>query len=267
MPAFGKPVQFDTPEADAILSSALEAFPPDNPWNIPVDEWPVAPNLGGYDRGDRREQAAAVQPRYGFRPGPAGAAQGRREVDGLCGRISMPGCSPHHDATIEGWPANYRRDAATKGLTLDDVQRGKPSLDADRHGIVVDPVHCKLYEFYRLTKTDAGWTAEQASVFDLASNKLRPDGWTSSDAAGLPVFPAVVRYDELKRGKIEHALRATFHNTRSAYVYPATHLASRKKDENFPRMGERFRLRKDFDTSRFSPEVKTILRASNVTEC
>jgi len=165
------------------------------------------------------------------------------------------------NATIEGWPAGIKRDPATRKLSLEDVQRGKPSPDADRHGIVVDPVNRKLYEFYRLTKTDHGWTAEQASIFDLASNKLRPDGWTSSDAAGLPIFPSVVRYDELQRGKIEHALRATFQKTRRAYVYPATHYASRKTDENLPRMGERFRLRADFDTSKFSPEVKTILEA------
>ena len=140
------------------------------------------------------------------------------------------------NALIEGWPADFKRgDAAKRALTLDDVQRGKPSLDADRHGIVVDPVNRKLYEFYKLTKSDQGWSAAQASVFDLASNKLRPAGWTSSDAAGLPIFPAVVRYDELKRGKIAHALRVTVRNTRNAYVYPATHLASRKTDANLPR--------------------------------
>ena len=97
-------------------------------------------------------------------------------------------------------------------------------------------------------------------MFDLKSNKLRPDGWTSSDAAGLPIFPAVVRYDELKRGVIEHALRVTVVKTRRAYVYPATHYASPHTDENLPRMGERIRLRQDFDVSGFSPEVQTILK-------
>ncbi|MEI8211228.1 MAG: hypothetical protein WCI02_03715 [Planctomycetota bacterium] len=162
---------------------------------------------------------------------------------------------------IEGWPAAFVRDSSMRSLSLEDVQRGKPSLEADRHGIVVDPVNRKLYEFYRLTKTDTGWTASQASIFDLHSNRMRPDGWTSSDAAGLPIFPAIVRYDELKRGKIEHALRVTFKNTRRAYVYPATHFASSKTDENLPRMGERFRLRKNFDTSKFSTEVRIVLEA------
>jgi hypothetical protein len=95
----------------------------------------------------------------------------------------------------------------------------------------------------------------------LTSNSLRPDGWTSADAAGLPIFPAVVRYDEVARGEITHALRVTVRKTRRAYVYPATHYASRLKDPVLPRMGERLRLKKDFDISRFPPHVQTILKA------
>ena len=259
-PTLKEPLHFNTPEADAILA-ALEVFPPDNPWNIPVDSWPVAPNS--------RAMIAAIGPtkplRYNPDMGFVLVAPDQKKIDVRINAYageSDPGPFPvPPNAVIEGWPASYQRDPALRHLTLDDVQRGKPTLDADRHGIVVDPVNRMLYEFYRLTKTDAGWTAEQASVFNLASNRQRPDGWTSSDAAGLPIFPSVVRYDELKRGKIEHALRATFKNTRRAYVYPATHYASRKTDPNLPRMGERFRLRKDFDTSKFSPEVRTILEA------
>ena len=93
-----------------------------------------------------------------------------------------------------------------------------------------------------------------------SANKLRPDGWTSTDAAGLPIFPATVRYDELKRGVIEHAMRVTVRRTRRAYVAPATHFASKLTDENLPRMGERIRLRRDFDVTGFSPEVQTILK-------
>jgi hypothetical protein len=158
---------------------------------------------------------------------------------------------------IEGWPVGFEG----KKFSLDDVQRNVMKEDSDRHGIVVDPVNRMLYEFYQLRKTDKGWEATCTAAFDLKSNKLRPDGWTSSDAAGLPIFPAVVRYDELKRGVVEHALRVTIRKSRRAYVYPATHFASRLEDENLPRMGERFRLRKDFDVSGFSPEVKAILVA------
>jgi hypothetical protein len=162
---------------------------------------------------------------------------------------------------IEGWPASYQRDSKLQRLTLDDVQRDRLKLGGDRHALVVDPVNRMLYEFYTLRKTDEGWRASQASIFDLKRNDLRPTGWTSADAAGLPIFPAVVRYDELKRGRVEHALRVTVRRTRRQFVAPATHYASRFTDENLPRMGERFRLRQEFDLSGFSPEVRTILTA------
>ena len=128
------------------------------------------------------------------------------------------------------------------------------------HVVVVDPFNAKLYELYIGRKTDTGWQAAQSSTFDLKSNKQRPAGWTSTDAAGLPIFPAIIRHDELERGNVEHAMRFTVRNTRRAYVYPATHYASKKTDENLPRMGERYRLRRDFDTTGFSPHAKAILK-------
>ena len=261
MPTFDKTIQFDTPEADAILA-ALEVFPPDNPWNIPVDEWPVAENSDALIDAIGGSKPLRYNPDMSFVLVPAGQKRVDVKLTAYSGESDEGPYPVPDNATIEGWPAGFRRgDSSKQALALDEVQRGKPSLDADRHGIVVDPVNRKLYEFYRLTKTDTGWTAEQASIFDLATNKLRPDGWTSSDAAGLPIFPAIVRYDELNRGKIEHALRVTFSRTRRAYVYPATHFASQKKDEMLPRMGERLRLRRDFNTSKFTPEVRTILEA------
>lgn len=260
MPKFTKPLLFNTPEADAIMSAA-DILPADNPWNTLVEDWPLLPNSGkmiasiGADKPLRYNQdmAFVIVP------------TNQKKVDVKLIEYpdeSDPGPYPVADNTpIEGWPAVFQQDPKLKMLTLDDVQRGKPSLDQDRHGIVFDPVGRKLYEFYRLTKTDKGWHADQASIFDLSSNKLRPNGWTSTDAAGLPILPAIVRYDELKRGVIDHALRFTVVRSRRAYVYPATHFASKLTDENLPRMGERFRLRKDFDTSKFSPEVRVILEA------
>ena len=159
---------------------------------------------------------------------------------------------------IEGWPAIAA--GSGKSQSLDDVQRDVLKQGGDRHAIVVDPVNRMLYEFYQMKKTDRGWQAAQCSIFDLKSNQLRPDGWTSTDAAGLPIFPAMVRYDEFKRGIVEHAMRVTVVKTRRAYVAPATHFASPHEDENLPRMGERIRLRQDFDISGFSPEVQAILK-------
>jgi len=260
LPAFDKPLLFNTPEADALVS-ALAVFPPNNPWNTRVDAWPLAPNSKAMIDLIGANKPLRYNPDMGFVLVPPNQPKIEVKLTTYANESDKGKFPVPENAVIEGWPANFSRDSALKSLTFDDVQRGKPSLDADRHGIVVDPFNHRLYEFYKLTKTDNGWTAEQASVFDLASNKLRPDGWTSSDAAGLPIFPAIVRFDELKRGEIKHALRVTIRNTRRAYVYPATHFASNKTDPNLPRMGERFRLRKDFNISSFSPEVKAILKA------
>lgn len=260
MPAIDQPILFDTPEADAILS-ALEVFPPDNPWNLVVSDWPVHPNS--------KNIIASIGPTKKFRYNDDMSfilvPPGQKKID--LKLVSYPAESDKgpfpvpENVPIEGWPSNYQRRKGGDRVSLDDVQRDKLNENGDRHALVVDPTKRMLYEFYQLKKIDGGWQAACAATFDLKSNRLRPDGWTSSDAAGLPIFPAVVRYDELQRGLVEHALRVTVVKTRRAYVYPATHFASRLTDENLPRMGERIRLRQDFDVSAFSPEVQAILKA------
>lgn len=260
LPSIAKAILYDTPEADAIMAG-VEIYPPNNPWNTLVEDWPVHPSSAKIVASVGAKKPLRCNDDMAFVIVPPDQKRIDVKLSAYSGE-SDPGPYPVPENTpIEGWPASIKRNPKTRSLTLEDVQRGKPTLDADRHGIVLDPVNRKLYEFYRLTRTDAGWSAEQASIFDLASNRLRPDGWTSSDAAGLPILPSIVRHDELKRGVIDHALRFTVQRSRRAYVYPATHFASRLTDETLPRMGERFRLRKDFDVSGFSPEVRTILVA------
>jgi hypothetical protein len=258
MPKLTKPVMFNTPEADAILS-ALEVFPADNPFNQLVDDWPVHPNSKNIIAAIGAEKPFRYNPDMGFILVPPG----QRRVDVKL--VEYPGESdagPYpvpDNIPIEGWPAFYQRDSKTRP-SLAEVQRRPAKYEGDRHAIVVDPVNRKLYEFFTFGKTPGGWAAGQASIFDLKTNKLRPDGWTSADAAGLPIFPAVVRYDEIKRGIVEHAMRVTVRRTRRKYVHPATHFASRLTDENLPRMGERLRLRADFDVGKFSPPVQAILK-------
>ena len=265
MPPVTKPISFDTAEADAICA-ALEVFPPDNPWNLVVEDWPLHPDSKAIVASVGADKPLRYNPDMGFVLVPPD--QKKVEVKLLdYPNESDKGPYPVPDnVPIEGWPALYnryyaKRDPKFKGLTREDVQRDKVNQGGDRHAIVVDPVNRMLYEFGGLKKTDAGWQAGCEATFDLKSNRLRPAGWTSSDAAGLPIFPAVVRYDELKRGRVEHALRVTVRKTRRAYVYPATHFASRLTDPHLPRMGERLRLRKDFDTAPFTPEVRAILEA------
>jgi hypothetical protein len=155
---------------------------------------------------------------------------------------------------IEGWPVNYKAN-------LDGAQRDVLGRHDDRHAVIIDPTRGLLVEFYQMLKTPNGWQCAQASLFDLKTNKLRPDGWTSADAAGLSVFAGTVRFDELQRGEIDHAIRVTVRRTQKAHVYPATHHAGHTTDPNFARMGERFRLRQNFPVQGFSPNVQTVLKA------
>jgi hypothetical protein len=257
MPKFAKPVMFDTPEADAIVS-ALEMYPPDNPWNLVISDWPLHPNSKKIIASIGVAKPLRYNPDMGYILVPPGQKKVEVKLVGYPGE-SDRGPYPVPDNTpIEGWPVNYLR--GKNKSTLEEVQRDTRKEDGDRHALVVDPVKRVLYEFYQLKKIDAGWQASQASIFDLKSNKLRPEEWTSADAAGLPIFPAVARYDELKRGIVEHAMRVTVVKTRRAYVYPARHYASRLTDPNLPRMGERIRLRKDFDVTGFTPPVQAILK-------
>jgi hypothetical protein len=258
IPKIMKPISFETPEADAIVS-ALEVFPANNPWNLVVSDWPLHPNSKNIVASIGAEKPFRCNPDMGYVLVPPDQPRVNVKLVAYAGESDKGPYPVPDNIPIEGWPAEHKHRKGDK-VTLDDVQRDKLKEGGDRHALVVDPVNRMLYEFYQLRKTDAGWEAAQASIFDLKTNKMRPEEWTSSDAAGLPVFPASVRYDELKRGIVEHAMRVTVVKSRRAYVYPARHYASKLTDENLPRMGERLRLRQDFDVSGFSPEVTAILK-------
>lgn len=142
------------------------------------------------------------------------------------------------------------------------IQHGQNST-GDRHLSVVDVDNGLLYEIYRaFPDGKGGWKGDSGAIFDLKTNMQRPDNWTSADAAGLPIFPALVRYDEVVlQGEIRHALRMTANKTRKAYVFPATHQASILTDASLPPMGARLRLKANFDISKYSKNVQVILRA------
>jgi hypothetical protein len=128
--------------------------------------------------------------------------------------------------------------------------------------LVLDRDACRLYElYYAWPQSDGSWHAGSGAIFDLGSHALRPAGWTSADAAGLPILPGLVRYDEVASGEIRHALRFTAPQTRRAYVWPARHYASDLTAPHYPPMGQRFRLEAGFDISGFSPEVQVVLQA------
>lgn len=139
---------------------------------------------------------------------------------------------------------------------------GGPNSNGDRHVLVVDEDNCVLYELYAAyPQNDGSWEAGSGAIYDLSSHALRPDTWTSADAAGLPILPGLLRYDEVASGEIRHAIRFTAPETQRAYVWPARHFASSLTGSEYPPMGQRFRLKADFDLSGYSAEIQVILLA------
>jgi len=127
--------------------------------------------------------------------------------------------------------------------------------------LVLQEGTCELYELYDAHRSGGGWDAGSGAVFDLRSNALRPNGWTSADAAGLPILPLLVRYENVRAGQIDHALRVTVPRTQAGFIHPATHFASNSSDPNLPPMGLRLRLRASFDLSSYHGQSLIVLRA------
>ena len=138
---------------------------------------------------------------------------------------------------------------------------GGPDSDGDRHALLVDRNRCKLFELYALRREGGRWTAGSGATWSLRNPRLRPSGWTSADAAGLPILPLLARYPEVRRGRIGHALRMTVSESRRAFVFPARHFASSAGDPALPRMGERLRLKAATDISGLPPQARVVARA------
>lgn len=226
-------------------------LPADNIWNAPVDALPVDPNSDLYV--DTIGADVGLHPDFG-----AGLLEGTTSPIGIP-FVDVPASQPRVAVTFEYADES---DPGPYPIPTDAPIEGGPDGDGDRHVLVLERDTCTLYELFDAHPQDDGsWEAGSGAIFDLNSHDLRPDGWTSADAAGLPVLPGLVRYDEVAAGEILHALRFTVPATRRAYVWPARHRASTRTEERFPPMGQRFRLKADFDMSGFSPQVQVILRA------
>lgn len=228
-----------------------QLFPSDNPWNQDISTMPVDPNSANL--------IASIGLNTGLHPDfgtvDNGAPNGIPYIV-VAGTQSLV---PIHYTAYgdESDPGPYP-------VPPNAPIEGGPGSTGDRHVLVIDRDNWKLYELYRAFPLNSGasWNADCGAIFDLNSNALRPAGWTSADAAGLPIFPGLVRYDEVfEQGLIAHALRFTVHNSRRAYVYPARHFASSNTNPNLPPMGMRVRLKASFNISGFSPAMQVILRA------
>jgi hypothetical protein len=147
-------------------------------------------------------------------------------------------------------------------IPTDAPIEGGPQSTGDRHVLITDQGNCTLYELYSsYPQSDGSWEAGSGARYDLNSNALRPAGWTSADAAGLPIYPGLVRYDEVASGVIRHAIRFTVPDTQAAYIWPARHLASNDPNPNLPPMGLRVRLKASVDISGYDPQIRVILQA------
>lgn len=224
-------------------------FPADNIWNTPIDTLPIAARSADF--------IATIGPDTGLHPdfgsgtwdgGPIGIPF-----------VIVPGTQPlvpiFFDYDDESDPGPYP-------IPPDAPIEGGAQSDGDRHILIVDRDRCMLTEIYDAHRqADGSWRAGSGAVFNLRSNALRPAGWTSADAAGLPMLPGLVRWDEVAAGALHHAIRFTASRTRRATVWPARHFASSSSDPTRPAMGERFRLKASFVTAGFPPRIRVILEA------
>ena len=222
-------------------------FPANNPWNQRVDRLPVAASSSaiiasiGADTG--------LHPDFGsglWDGAPIG-------IPITVVRAGVPKSRLSFDYADESDPGPYPIPANVK------IEGG-----SDGHALLLDSSTCRLYELYALRRTGSGWHAGSGAIWSLRSNKLRPAGWTSADAAGLPILPGLARYDEVARGRIDHALRFTVEHTRRAYVYPARHYASDSTDPSLPPMGLRVRLRADYPIAGFPRQARIVLHALKI---
>jgi hypothetical protein len=238
------------PGAPQIAGCPL--FPADNIWNTPVDTLPVHPRSDAYVATMGAGEHVHADFGSGEWPPGSGSPIGIPYV-------VVPGTQPVVEVRFgyadESDPGPYP-------IPPDAPIEGGPAATGDRHVLVIERETCTLYELFDAwPQADGSWEAGSGAVFDLRSHALRPAGWTSADAAGLPILPGLVRYPETAGGEIRHAIRFTAPRTQRAYVWPARHDASSRTGLEYPPMGVRFRLKADFDTSGFSPQARVILSA------
>jgi hypothetical protein len=227
-----------------------EIFPPNNPWNERVDALPVA--------GDSAALIASIGLATPVHP-DFGSGLYNGEPIGIPFAVvskSTPRVPVSFDYASES-------DGHLYPLPRSVPIEGGSRSTGDRHVIVVDRSACRDYELYAAHPLDGGkrWHAGSGAIFDLRSNHLRPAGWTSADAAGLPILPGIARYDEVARGAIDHALRFTAPCTAKAYIYPARHEASTCSGSSLPPMGLRVRLKASVDISRLPYQSRVVAQA------
>ena len=230
--------------AAALALAGCPVFPADNPWNRRVDDLPVHENSAAIVRSIGLDDP--VHPDFG-----SGRYEGR------------PIGIPYNVVSRKQPKVRVRFEYASESDRGPYPVPRRPRIEggSDRHILMVQRGTCRLYELFAAERRDGRWHAGSGAIFDLRSNRLRPRGWTSADAAGLPILPGLARYDEVRRGAIRHALRFTASRTRRAFVSPARHFASSLTDPDLPAMGQRLRLKASVDPAAFPRQSRVVVRA------
>ena len=226
-------------------------FPADNVWNTPIADLPVDPHSAQW-LASMDASTTDLHPDFGPSGDPANP-------------YGMPYTvvSPSHSTTKISFQYADESDPGPYPFGSDTPIEGGSQSTGDRHAIMVNPSTCTLYELYdaQYVQPPSLPTAGSGAIWNLNSDALRPAGWTSADAAGLPILPGLVRYDEVQSGAITHAIRMTADSTDTSYIWPARHEAGTASDPDLPPMGARFRLKASFDISGYSPQAQVVLRA------
>lgn len=266
VPVVTNVVLFNTNAADAIVS-AMQIFPTTNPWNEDVSRRPLLANSDAMIAQINADVPAANRKLRLFQEMnfllvptnqpliPISFLGGYPDESDLNGGAFPNGLYPiSSNMPIEGWPTQ------TGGQTLAQWQQTDDG--GDRHSITVQPGSGMIFETWRTLRNGANWSATNGAIFNLTNNNLRPDTWTSGDAAGFPMFPALVRYDECQRGMVEHACRLVVVKSRNQHIYPATHHAGAvsASQTNYPAMGQRLRLKASYAIpANWTKEEKALL--------
>jgi hypothetical protein len=233
-----------------LPGTSCRVFPSDSVWHADISHLPVHPRSSAYISSIGR--SAGLKADFGsgeWDGGPIGIPY-----------VVVPGTQSKVPVSFD---YDDESDAGPYPIPAHPPIEGGPSSDGDRHVLVVDRGACTLYEMYSAYPNgDGSWSAGSGAVYDLRSNRLRTAGWTSADAAGLPVLAGLVRYDEVAAGHIDHAIRVTVPRSQQKYIWPARHQAGDSTDADLPPMGLRLRLKANVDISGFSHDAKVILQAA-----
>jgi hypothetical protein len=231
-----------------IAGTACPAFPADNWWHADVSKLPVHPSSAAWM--SHMGAAAKLHPDFGPSFGEIPVPYGMP--------ITVVG-GAHPKVTV-GFDYPTQSDNVPYPLGADTKPEGGQWLSGDRHTIVVDKSSCKVYETYDTSKA-GGWHAGSGAVWDLKSNKLRPNGWTSADAAGLPILPGLLRWREVHNGYVDHAIRFTTDVTDRRHIWPARHDAGSVSDPAYPPMGARFRLKASYRPTGLGRDARVVVAA------